>query len=115
MSRLHVATAPPQHQIPGVCVWAHVPWPVGSTVLGQLKALPGATQSVSKNVSRVQVAGPASGLGFSAHASASLRLHVRQEPRAELLQRTQRSLGPQFSSLWHPAWHFASYALVAVQ
>jgi hypothetical protein len=109
---LQLATAPPQHHTPGSFVCAHVPWPVGSIVLGQLKALPGAVQSLSKNVSRVQVstgAGPASGFGFSAHASASVMLHVRQEPVLEPGHFTQRSDGPQLSSLWQPSLHTASY------
>jgi hypothetical protein len=107
VSRLHVATAPPQHQIPGRFACAQVPWPVGSSVLGHRNALPGDSQSLSQKVSRSHDStggGPASGF---AHASASVRLHARHEPTPEP-QRTQRSLGPQFSSLRQPGWHFAS-------
>jgi len=109
---LQLATAPPQHQTPASFVWAQVPCPVGSMVVGHSKALPGAVQSSSKNVLRVQAstgAGPASGFGFSAQASASVMLQVRQEPVLEAGHFTQRSDGPQLSSLWQPSLHTASY------
>jgi hypothetical protein len=111
---LQVATAPPQHHTPGRSVCAQVPCPVGSIDVGQENALPGATQSWSKNVSRSHVAGPASGFGFSAHASASVMLHVRHEPTAEPGHFTQRSDGPQLSSLWQPGLHSAANGFASV-